>query len=75
VFRNPFTRRGEGRPRSRAAGCLLWVLLLIAVLIVLSLLFGGFQKGTRLNNGLGATAPHSSVLASVPAGETTSRSA
>jgi hypothetical protein len=29
------------------------VLLLIALLIVLSLLFGGFQKGTKLNNGLG----------------------
>jgi hypothetical protein len=39
-------------PRSRAAGCLLWVALLIMLLIVLSLLFGGFQKGTKAN-GLG----------------------
>ena len=63
MFRNPFTRRGAGRPRSRAAGCLLWVLLLIAVLIVLSLLFGGFQKGTKLNNGLGATSRYSVLAA------------
>lgn len=28
-------------------GCLLWILILIVVLIVLSLLFGGFQKGTK----------------------------
>jgi hypothetical protein len=30
-------------------GCLLWVALLIVLLIVLSLLFGGFQKGTKAN--------------------------
>jgi hypothetical protein len=39
-------RRGR-RPRSRAAGCLLWLIVLIVVLVVLSLLFGGFQKGTK----------------------------
>ncbi len=39
-------RRGGGQ-RSRAKGCLLWVLLVIVVLIVLSLMFGGFQKGTK----------------------------
>ncbi len=33
--------------RSRAGGCLLWVVLLILVLIVLSVMFGGFQKGTK----------------------------
>ena len=36
-------------PRSRAAGCLLWVVLLVVLLIVLSVLFGGFQKGTKVN--------------------------
>jgi len=41
-------RRRRRRPQSRAAGCLLWVLLLI----VLSVLFGGFQKGTQVK-GLG----------------------
>lgn len=40
-------RRGRRWPQSRAMGCLLWILILIAVLIVLSLLFGGFQKGTK----------------------------
>lgn len=36
-------------PRSRRMGCLLWLVVLIAVLIVLSVLFGSFQKGTRVN--------------------------
>jgi hypothetical protein len=39
-------------PRSRAGGCLLWIVLLIAILIVLSVMFGGFQKGTK-ESGLG----------------------
>jgi cytochrome c-type biogenesis protein CcmH/NrfF len=39
--------RGERRPRSRLVGCLLWILALIVLLIVLSLLFGGFRKGTK----------------------------
>ena len=30
-----------------ATGCLLWIVALIIVLVVMSLLFGGFQKGTR----------------------------
>jgi len=46
------TRRRRRWPRSRAAGCLLWIVLLIVILIVLSVLFGGFQKGTK-TNGLG----------------------
>ena len=29
-------------------GCLLWVLTLLLVLLVLSILFGGFQRGTRV---------------------------
>ncbi len=39
--------RRRWRPRSRAGGCLLWVVLLILVLVVLSVMFGGFQKGTK----------------------------
>jgi len=46
-------RRGW-RPRRGLTGCLLWILGLIVVLIVLSLLFGGFQKGTKVG---GAPAP------------------
>jgi hypothetical protein len=53
MYRNRFGRRegygGRRRrwPRSRAGGCLLWIVLLIVILIVLSVLFGGFQKGTK----------------------------
>jgi hypothetical protein len=41
------------RPRSRTGRVLLWILLIAAALIALSVLFGGFQKGTR-ESGLGA---------------------
>jgi hypothetical protein len=42
-------RRWVRRPQSRLGGCLLVILLFILVLIVLSVLFGGFQKGTKVN--------------------------
>jgi len=47
----PGGHRGERRPRIRPAGCLLWILVLVALLIVLSLLFGGFRKGTKAGMG------------------------
>ena len=50
--RSDYGARRRYWPRSRAAGCLLWVVLLVVLLIVLSVLFGGFQKGTKVN-GLG----------------------
>jgi len=37
------------RPRLRLGGCLLWLLGLLIVLVILALLFGGFQKGTKVN--------------------------
>jgi len=41
-------RTGSGRgPRRRLGGCLLWILGLIVALVILSLMFGGFQKGTK----------------------------
>ncbi|HEY7429122.1 MAG TPA: hypothetical protein VH641_00145 [Streptosporangiaceae bacterium] len=43
------------RQRSRLSGCLLWALILLAVLVVLSLMFGSFQKGTK--EGIPARAP------------------
>jgi hypothetical protein len=54
--RSLFNRYGARRerrrwPRSRAGGCLLWIVLLIVILIILSVMFGGFQKGTK-SNGL-----------------------
>jgi hypothetical protein len=58
---------GGGRrrrwPRSRAAGCLLWIVLLVVLLIVLSVLFGGFQKGTQVK-GLGSGLSAGSALVS-----------
>jgi hypothetical protein len=60
MYRSLFNRYGARRerrrwPRSRAGGCLLWVVLLIVILIVLSVMFGGFQKGTK-SNGLAPSA-------------------
>lgn len=44
------------RGRSRPAGCLMWVVGLIIVLIILAVLFGGFQKGSKVG-GLGRLSP------------------
>jgi hypothetical protein len=59
-----YRSRGRRRrwPQSRARGCLLLVLLVIVVLIILSLMFGGFQQGTK-SSGL---APLCATCASVP---------
>ena len=46
-------RPDGGRPRRRI-GCFGWVLLLLValvVLLILSVMFGGFQKGTRAGLG------------------------
>jgi hypothetical protein len=50
--RSDYGARRRRWPRSRAGGCLLWIVLLVGLLIVLSVLFGGFQKGTQYK-GLG----------------------
>ncbi|HUA42906.1 MAG TPA: hypothetical protein VMA32_15125 [Streptosporangiaceae bacterium] len=34
---------------SRPVGCLVWLAVLILVLIVAALMFGGFQKGTKVS--------------------------
>jgi hypothetical protein len=39
--------RPGGRRLGGPLGCLLWLVLLVVVLIVLSVLFGGFRLGTR----------------------------
>ena len=39
--------RGRRRRFGRPVGCLLWLIALLALLILLSALFGGFQKGTK----------------------------
>ena len=39
--------RTSWRPRPKIGGCLLWVLGILVILVILSLMFGGFQKGTK----------------------------
>jgi hypothetical protein len=59
----------RGRTRGRRAGCLLWVVILLVVLVVLSLLFGGFQMGTKAG-GDGVPAPRPvTVSRPLPAGQ------
>jgi hypothetical protein len=41
-------------------GCFLWLVTLLLVLLVLSLLFGGFQRGTR-NGGQARLVPVTTV--------------
>jgi hypothetical protein len=50
------------RPSSRTTRTLLWILFIVLLLIVLSLMFGGFQKGTKAL-GLGALS-HMPAIAS-----------
>jgi hypothetical protein len=41
-------RTGRERPfRPRLGGCLLWFLILIAIVLVLALFLGGFRKGSH----------------------------
>jgi hypothetical protein len=42
--------RRRWRPRRRRGGCLLWVVVLILIVIVLAIMFGGFQKGAKVNS-------------------------
>jgi hypothetical protein len=42
-----YGRRERRHPRP--IGCLLWLVALVVILIVLSLLFGGFTKGTKVS--------------------------
>jgi hypothetical protein len=44
-------RGARTRRFSRPVGCLLWLLVLLATLLVLSLLFGGFDKGQKVGLG------------------------
>jgi hypothetical protein len=43
-----FQGEGPRRRMSRPVGCLVWIVALIVILVVLSLMFGGFQKGTKV---------------------------
>ena len=48
--------RRRWRPRSRARGCLMWIVVLILALVVVALMFGGFRKGTK-PSGLAPVCP------------------
>jgi hypothetical protein len=63
-FRGWLMTPRERRPRSRLSGCLLWILALIVVLIILSLLFGGFRKGTKATGA--SPPPVTSTSAGLP---------
>ena len=40
----------EGRRRmSRPVGCLLWLIALLVLLIAAAVIFGGFQRGTKVS--------------------------
>jgi hypothetical protein len=51
---------GRGRPararrRSRPVGCMIWAIAIFVVLLVLSILFGGFHQGTKASGPAGGT--------------------
>ena len=57
--------RREGKRMPRLVGCLIWLIALVVILIVASLVFGSFTKGTKVS-GLGqparlAAAQHASL--------------
>jgi hypothetical protein len=64
-------KTGRERPfRPRLGGCLLWILILIAILLVAALFFGGVRKGTSAVRGDDPTGPPGTrvaVLAVLPA--------
>jgi hypothetical protein len=52
MFWRPRGQQDRPRPRlSRPVGCLLWIVALLVLLLVMSLLFGGFQNGTKVGAG------------------------
>jgi hypothetical protein len=55
--RPPRNRRpARTRRRSRPVGCMIWVIGIFLVLLLLSILFGGFHQGTRASGPAGAAA-------------------
>jgi len=58
--------RREGRRRPRLIGCLISLIALIVILIVLSLLFGGFRKGTKVSWARPAAPPVAAQYPSPP---------
>jgi hypothetical protein len=42
---------GNARPRIGCAGCLLWIVAAALLVLLLALVFGGFQHGTKAGLG------------------------
>jgi hypothetical protein len=58
-------RRARGRSRrQRLLGCLLWLVGVLVLLIILSVLFGSFQLGTKSK---GMTPPRRPAVTAMPA--------
>ncbi len=57
MVRRRARRPRPGRRRLRPLGCLLWLLGLVILLLILSLLFGGFQTGTKVGLGRALASP------------------
>jgi hypothetical protein len=70
-FQNWLYRPAGRRPRyrrRRLTGCLLWILIAIGILVILSLMFGTFQKGTRVSGASTLIRPfHSAIAPARPA--------
>lgn len=60
----PSRRPARVRRRSRPVGCMIWVIAIFIVLLVLSILFGGFHQGSKASGGT----PGTSVSLALAAG-------
>ena len=58
--------RREGRRTPRLIGCLIWLIALVVIIIVLSLLFGGFRKGTKVSSARPVAPPAAAQHPSPP---------
>jgi len=46
---------------SGPVGCLVWLIIVLVLLIIAALMFGGFQKGTKATAQPGLNAQHVAV--------------
>jgi hypothetical protein len=59
-------QKDNGRRVSGPVGCLLWLLVLLVILIVAAVLFGGFQTGTKVNGAPQGTGLPVAALGATP---------
>jgi hypothetical protein len=58
----------KGRRVSRPIGCLLWLIALLIILIVVAVIFGGFQLGTKASGSPRPAGPVAGLSAGTRAG-------